>query len=106
MTYQNREDVMDYEFIRNLKQIDRRTVRAYKKLHRLNPHHTLLRFARITKKGSWIFKKEEIDVVPEYYKEFLEKYQIKDERSDYYATLPMSNYASDLERAVAEAIHE
>jgi len=102
MTYQNREDVMDYEFIRNLKQIDRRTVRAYKKLHRLNPHHTLLRFARITKKGFWIFKKEEIEINPELANEFYERYKPEYE----YYSIPLNSYASDLERAVAEAIHE
>lgn len=72
-----------------------RAIKSYK-----NPNHNLLKFVRITKKGFWIFKREEIEFATEYLEEFLERYSPSSETAPY--SLSIDSYASDLEKAVKE----
>ena len=48
---------------------------AYKKLREKNPDNPLLGFARVMERGFWLWKKEELEVIPELADEFRERYK-------------------------------
>ena len=72
-----------------------RALCSYKNLQREDPTNGLLKFARVIVKGR-IFKKEEIEIVPEHREEYYGRYS---PGKNIYP-LPYNSYASDLEKAL------
>ena len=71
-------------------------LRAYKELYEKNPHHDLLRFARINTRGLWIFKRDELKINPELANEFYEKYKPQYEPFP----IPFESYDKDMRKAL------
>lgn len=71
-----------------------RAIQAYKALQEKDPDSGLLKFAKISESGWWIFKRMKIDVVPEHCEGYFLRYSGNE--------IHMDGYAQDLEKALGE----
>ncbi len=80
--------------------VDYMARQTYKELQEKDPENPLLKFARIKKRGFWIFSSEQLELIPELSDEFREKYRPKHGRYP----LPFESYYREMKEVLGEKV--